>query len=178
MVLLTKADISQRQLDVAISLYFDSGDLVSAWTLGAAAYNVLRDIRKTRPEISPMLLKEQLPANFESEERVALVQKIQKVENFLKHADKDPHDSIDFNPIGQIELLLFDASLKFLEIFGFETVNMALIRMWFLTAFKIEHDEDPHFTDWLDSVRRLANERPGEYRARLWPEAERIANQK
>ena len=173
---LTKMEAAQRQLDTALELYFSSGDLVAVWTLGAAAYNLLRDLGRTSNS-KPMLFKEQLPAMVPPDRRNLLIKDIQETENFLKHADRDSDAVLDFRPNGgRIELLLFDAALKYLELSGTETPMMALIRMWFLSNATIEHDGDESFDRWLETIKPQQGESPREYRDRMWSEASRLAN--
>jgi hypothetical protein len=45
---LSKLDAALRQLETAVTLYLQSNDPISIHTLTAAAYNVLRDIKKHR----------------------------------------------------------------------------------------------------------------------------------
>lgn len=165
--LLSKEDAARRQLETAIDIYFSGGDLVASWTLGAAAYNLLRDLSRTR-SLKPMLLKEQLPTVVPSEHREPLIRKIQEVENFFKHADRDSEATLVFKPRGQIELLLFDASLRFLELFAYETPAMALSRMWFLAGAILEYEPDEALEAWLTRTKALPGEGPEEYRARMW----------
>lgn len=165
--MLSKEDAARRQLETAIDLYFTGGDLVASWTLGAAAYNVLRDLSKAR-SLKPMPLKEQLPLLVPPAQRELLIRKIQEVENFFKHADRDPQSTLFFRPQGQIELLLFDASLRFLELFAYETANMVLIRMWFLSGALLDYEPNEAFESWLAQTKALPGESPEEYRTRMW----------
>lgn len=170
----TKTEAARRQLCTAIGLYFGAGDPVSTWTLGAASYNVLRDLKRARYS-KPMMLKDQLPSTLSGAMRRNLVNSIQRVENFFKHADRDSGETLEFCPYGRIELLLTDAALAYLELTGRETPEMALMRMWFLSQATIEHDGGEDFDAWLESVRPTSGERPADYRGRMWPEAKRLA---
>lgn len=158
------------QLCTSIDLYFDGQDLVSSWTLGAAAYNILRDLKR-RKGLNDMLLKHQLPDVVPAQMRSAIIAKINEYENFFKHADKDSGASLSFNPNGRIELLLFDAANSFWQLSGRETGEMVLARMWFLANACIEHDGGDDMKRYLFMVRRRAGEKPAEYRIRLWPAA-------
>lgn len=169
---LTKIEVAKRQLCTAIDLYFTHKDLVSAWTLGASAYNVLRDLNRAF-DSSNMLLKDQLPRAVPTEQRQRVREKIQEIENFLKHADRDANAILDFSPVGRIELLLFDASNVYRQLSGSETVEMVLMRMWFLTNATIQHDGGAVMENWLQKIRRNCGESPTDYRKRLWSEAER-----
>ena len=165
---LTKLDVANRQLSSAIDLYFSGGDLVSAWTLGAAAYNILRDIKNARGQ-TDMVLKHQLTSMAKLD--------INRNENFLKHADRDQNDVLEFAPIGQIELLLFDAGTAYYSLAKFETPQMVLARMWFLSSavIVVESEGGEEFDRWRQYTRRLPEETPALYRKRFWDYAVRWA---
>ena len=165
---LTKLDVANRQLSSAIDLYFSGGDLVSAWTLGAAAYNILRDIKNARGQ-TDMVLKHQLTSMAKLD--------INRNENFFKHADRDQNDVLEFAPIGQIELLLFDAGTAYYSLAKFETPQMVLARMWFLSSavIVVESEGGEEFDRWRQYTRRLPEETPALYRKRFWDYAVRWA---
>lgn len=173
---LSKLGVAKRQLCTAIDLYFSDGDLVSAWTLGAAAYNIIRDLKRASGG-SNMLLKDQIVSAVPAEIREKVRLKIQEVENFLKHADRDPDGTLDFSPHGRIELLLFDAALAYRELSGYETPEMVLIRMWFLNNAIVDFDDDStrSMHKWMQIICKKTCESPAAYRIRLWSEAVRQA---
>lgn len=47
-VLITKANVAQRQLNAAIRLYFSEEDALAVHTVASAAYRVLRDLHLKR----------------------------------------------------------------------------------------------------------------------------------
>jgi len=92
---LSKLDVALRQLETAITLYFHYADPISIHTLTAAAYNVLRNI-KTHRGVDFTMLKdaEQVYPHMRDKFRSVL----NEAENFFKHADRDPDDTIAFAP--------------------------------------------------------------------------------
>ena len=79
----SQIEAAQRQLDTAILLWFQDGDLVSAHTLAAAAHGIIHDLNRANkgppllfdsPTIDPKLKRES----------VAI---LKAFENFCKHAD-------------------------------------------------------------------------------------------
>lgn len=73
---ITKIDAARRQLDVAIKLWLDEGDLAAVQTLAWAGLTVLRDLaRAADPPVNTG------PIFFDIDREAA---------NFLKHADRDP----------------------------------------------------------------------------------------
>ena len=77
MLTIRKIDAARRQLDVAIRLWLDEGDLAAVQTLAWAGLTVLRDLAKAAGAPIPGPSKFQ----FELDREAA---------NFLKHADRDP----------------------------------------------------------------------------------------
>ena len=91
---LSKFDVAERQLLLAIRLFFSSEDDVSIHTLSEAAGQILHDIGKDAgvssivrdsDRIRPERMKEWLAAIFKSR-------------NFFKHADRDKGDVHEFKP--------------------------------------------------------------------------------
>jgi hypothetical protein len=107
----TKFDAIRAQLDAAIELYFLSENTIATHTLAAAAYNALRDIAKRDGAEHPFLKTEYLESLSETE-RQRTIRFLNEPENFFKHADRDPHASIPFDP-NLTELLLMDALAYF-----------------------------------------------------------------
>jgi len=94
-VRLSKFEAARRQLETAIKLYFADGDEVSIHTLAAAAYSLIQDINEHRRG-EPMLkdLHLLLPDALAREFR----RYVNRPENFLKHADKDPDGVGELEP--------------------------------------------------------------------------------
>ena len=107
----TKFDAIRAQLDAAIELYFLSENAIATHTLAAAAYNALRDIAKREGAEHPFLKTEYLKSLSEPEAQ-RTIRFLNDPENFFKHADRDPHASISFDPY-LTELLLMDALAYF-----------------------------------------------------------------
>lgn len=155
---LTKIEAAERQLNAAIDIFFSDGDLVPAWTLAAAAYNVIKNLKEHQGS-RDMMLKHQMAA--------ALDANLNRYENFLKHADRDPNEVLEFNPRGQIELLLLDASLGFHSLTERMSPQMLLAQMWFFGTTFISHNGGAEFQKWADFVRRRPDEPPSSYRGRF-----------
>jgi len=94
--IVTKLDAATRQLDTAITLYFQGGDPVPIHTLACAAHQVIHNIN--RYSDGPELLFDVLSR----EKRDPQISKalLHKQYNFFKHADSDPcpNCGIRFNP--------------------------------------------------------------------------------
>lgn len=90
----TKRDAAVRQLTAAIRLFFQQGDILAVHTLAAAALQVLLDLGKRAGFVSPI----RDPIRIRPERMKEWLQALSKTENFLKHADRDPDDVLEFDP--------------------------------------------------------------------------------
>jgi len=94
--IVTKLDAATRQLDSAITLYFQNGDPVPIHTLACAAHQVIHNIN--RHNNGPELLFDSLSQKKRNPQISKAL--LQKQYNFFKHADSDPcpNCGIRFNP--------------------------------------------------------------------------------
>jgi hypothetical protein len=85
-----KLEAARCQLETAISLYFDYGDELSIHTLSGAAYAILHDLNKHRggEDMLKDLHKTLTPEGARKFRRY-----INRPDNFLKHADRDPDET-------------------------------------------------------------------------------------
>jgi hypothetical protein len=126
----TKMEVARRQIDTAIELYFLEKDPVSIHQLATAAYEVLSDLNKHRGG-APMLLDfETIDAVVEHGHAKRVWSLLRRPKNFIKHADADPDDVLDFRPAADL-ITLWEASAKYRQMTGEESVQMAAIRGWF-----------------------------------------------
>ena len=99
---LGKEEVAVRQLDTAIRLLFDGGDVVSVHTLACAAANVLRELLKAQGgEAWQNAIIESHPG-MEREIYATLV----RAQNFFKHADRDPQAELDFDENSNDETII------------------------------------------------------------------------
>jgi hypothetical protein len=127
-VQITKFDAIRAQIDAAIELYFVSDNIVATHTLAAAAYNVLRDLADRDGSEHPFLKSGFLKTLSESEKK-QLIQFLNKPENFFKHADHDPNDSLSFDP-ELTEILLMDACAYFKNSDIQKPKNYEIFKAW------------------------------------------------
>lgn len=139
---MTKLDAAKRQLETAIRLWFQSADPISIHTLAAAARQVLVDINKKRggepmgadrPEIRP-------------EGRKHLHKVLADVEDFFKHADKDPEATLTFTPEAT-RFFILEAADRYLELAGEQP---PILRV-FIIYHALTHPEifKPQFVDQI-----------------------------
>jgi len=125
---LTKLDAARAQLDAAIELFFTSDNPVAVHTLCAAAYNVLRDLAK-RDGLEFPFIKTGFMKSLAPTERSAVHNFIHAAENFFKHADRDPSETLELNP-ELTELLLLDACSYFKQVSAPSPRNLDALKVW------------------------------------------------
>ena len=91
---LDKIEAASRQLTTAISLWFSDGDPISVHTLACSAYQVVQDINEKAGNRD--LLYDSLV--IKDEYRRYWINTLKRTYNFLKHADRNPSETIEFNP--------------------------------------------------------------------------------
>jgi hypothetical protein len=102
---ISKTDAAARQLDLAIKLWFYEEDPVSIHTLMWAAYEIISDLckKKGKPEMTAIELMKRRIKPEHLEEAMAI---FKKAMTFFKHANRDAHTILEFNPESNDYLLL------------------------------------------------------------------------
>jgi hypothetical protein len=112
----SKLDAARRQLKCAIELWFTEKDQISIHTLICAAHQIIHDINKIKTG-KPLLFSTEM---IVPEYRQKWIDAVRKHMNFFKHADEDPNEVADFDPV--ISELFILVSLHGLYLLG-ETFN-------------------------------------------------------
>ena len=89
----TKAEVATRQLDTAIKLFFNAGDVVSVHTLAAASATVFADILEKSGEPS---WRQEIIKNNPGLTEKQVITILREAQNFFKHADRDHDESFEF----------------------------------------------------------------------------------
>lgn len=112
---ITKLDAARRTLSVAIRLFFAKEDGVAIHTLAAAAQTAMRDLAKNESAPVSSIIHDHpvVPEN----RRRAWISAINRSANFMKHADKDPDQSLEFAK-EEATTLILDASLVLTQLAG------------------------------------------------------------
>jgi hypothetical protein len=121
--LVAKLEVAERQLRVAIRLFFERRDMIAVHTLAAAARGVLRDLGRRKGFMS---IFEEGIINIRPEKQDEFKRLIVKPQNFFKHADKDPDGQLKFF-FEVTQFHLFDATRLLVSLTGHyvpETVTM------------------------------------------------------
>lgn len=157
---ITKREAATAQLDTAIKLFFENRDLVSAYTLCAAADGILEGIYKNeRATIMTRQYKkhgdakmlrfswsEELEIRLKPEYKREGYRLINATQNFFKHADKD-HDSVhDFRGWEETGVRIFQAITNYHLVFGEVSPAMNVFFVLYVTLNpELLPEENPLF---------------------------------
>jgi hypothetical protein len=158
-----KLEAARRQLETAITLFFEGGDPVSIHTLTCAAYNVIRDVNNSRGGM-PMLAKQRYVQLAGKPDLKAM----NEPENFFKHADKDPEAELEFFPLFT-ECLLVDACETYTRLTGAQSPLFMCFLLWFMCHDQTQFTIPESFRPFADQAKRLfmKEDRRGFYEAVL-----------
>jgi len=142
-IYISKLDAAKRQLDVAINLFFKSGDPVSIHTLTAAAYDVLIGLGKAEKVVELGIKDAELYIKDGHQKEYLAI--LNKAQNFFKHSDKDPKETIEFNSESTIFFLLSAVRL-YIDLTKEKPNNMIVYIQWCILMYprllKDEHQKE------------------------------------
>jgi hypothetical protein len=127
MASITKFEAAIRQLDAAIRLNFAGYDSVVVHTLAGAASLLLSSLVKLH---APGFSWDEMAAIDSKLTETEYFQIIRKEQNFLKHADRDPDDTLDLN-VGNTDALIMMAVMNASEISTMTPASRAF-QLWYL----------------------------------------------
>jgi hypothetical protein len=126
---ISKLDAAKRQLQTAITMWFNGGDPVSTHTLAYAAYEIAHAISKKRDPNRPTLLFD--TDEIKPEYRKQYAHWLKTHANFFKHADRDSEGAfVDLRPEMTEMFILF--AVIGLELCGeSRTPEEAAFSLWY-----------------------------------------------
>jgi len=130
---LSKLDVAKRQLETAIRLYFNNSDPVSIHTLTCAAYNILRDLNRTRGG-GNLQVKDGVIDLVKKDSKKEVRLLISKAENYFKHANRDHSETLEFNP-RQSDFLLLEGCSTYEKLTGERPPLMQLCQIWLMSNY-------------------------------------------
>lgn len=128
-IMLSKLDVASRQLETAITLYFQDADPVSIHTLASAAHEIIETLNAKNA--GEPTIRQQFRNDIKPEYAKMFFEKLSSAKNFFKHADRDPEAAIEFSQF-ESEVVLLDACLthKRLTKTRFPAPVMGTFLMW------------------------------------------------
>ena len=131
-IVIGKVEAARRQMETAVTLYFNDKDVVSIHTLTAAAHNVLADLHRAKgKDALASTMRELFQTYVKEEHRKLVMDKFRGAENFFKHADHDPDAKLEFNA-DQSALMLWDAVAYYRVLTAELPPLLAAFNAWFM----------------------------------------------
>lgn len=135
-----KFEVARHQISEAVTLFFESRDIVVIHTIIASAHQVLLDVGKESGVVSAI----KNPEGLTREEFRKHVRTINEPYYFFKHADKDPKGKINIAPIGRFTSdFILDAILMLQNIAGELPIEAKVFWGWFVSTYPEEFDNCP-----------------------------------
>lgn len=129
-MLLTKENAAIRQMDTAIAMLFQGGDVVSIHTLASAATNVFSDVLR---KLGRQTWKQNILKTFPGREK-EVHETLHASQNFFKHAADDPTATLDFDSEWNDHMIIV-GTLEYGELVNVRgdklTHPMSIFQMWY-----------------------------------------------
>jgi hypothetical protein len=124
---ISKLDAAKRELEHAIKLFFNRGDIVVIHLAASSAQKILWDLGKINGIKS---FRDELKKYIKPEKLDLVTKTLNKANNFFKHADKDPNGLLPFNPASS-EYVIWDAVNLYQGLTSELPGLMVSFRLWF-----------------------------------------------
>src|SRR5664280_2785165 len=144
---ISKTRAAEEQLAVAIHLFFAGRSTVAVHTLAGACHRLLCDLALYNG-LDPILTGRDWTSDREKAEWLRFLRRPQ---NFLKHAERDPDDKLDFRP-NLTPFMLVDCIYILLNL----TRRLPLCAVFFFEWFLLQHpalDLDPKTRPMRNALR-------------------------
>jgi hypothetical protein len=129
---LTKLEGARRQVKTAVRMFLEERDDVSIYTLACAAQDVLRGLLKARGAEEASFIKDTIIIKPEYYRDYLSI--INAPQNFFKHADRDPHETIEFLP-QLVPFVLHDCVRMYAKLTGRMLREGSAFVSWFMLEY-------------------------------------------
>lgn len=137
----SKQEAAKRQINTAIKCFFNDEDILSIHTLACAGLGIIEDLarKKHQPTSFSAIIDLVIP-----ERRREIENLFKKPQNFLKHADRDPDDILEYNP-DLIDVYILLSCLSYQELTHEFSPEMKIYMLWFSFVYPniISYDKIP-----------------------------------
>lgn len=130
-MLITKLEAAVRQLNTAIQLFFEDRDPVAVCTLAASAGRVLSDL--VEHHLPSQSWRSLVPRRLPHIPKKEIYHTMDRIPNFLKHADQDPESVESFNEY-ENDLRLFIACDECIDLGCDLSIEMQVFQIWYVAA--------------------------------------------
>jgi hypothetical protein len=146
--MITKIDAAERQLNTSIKLFFENRDRLSSYTLAIASREVTDDIIESKsdeifqtelarlgdPDKVRLSFRELFKDLIKPEHYKEALVLSRNVQNFLKHANRDPDAEIEELSKRDLALNIMFAIWNFSLLVGRMSREMGIFHAWFAVA--------------------------------------------
>jgi hypothetical protein len=145
----TKEQASRRLIHSAIRMYARGEDQYALHLMIQSADKILLDLAKHRGVELYLDWEKRLPKEFHKE----FFAGFRRPYNFLKHADKDPDEVVDWDTIADFNLLQLGVCCRhFKEVFGYSTRHMDILSGVIPIAFFERTETSPEVRDSIEKI--------------------------
>jgi hypothetical protein len=167
---ITKIKAAEKQLETAIRLFFENIDHLSSYTLAAASREITDDLCEKlkdeifRAELARLGDPQKVRLSFREELRIQIKDEYfkealglsRKAQNFLKHADNDPHAEREELSVDELAFVILFGIKNFILLEKRVTPAMSTFVCWFGAAkpHLVTSDANDHFTNLIVNMRK------------------------
>ncbi len=126
----TKLEAAERQLRVAIRMFFECKDMIAVHVLAVGAQEIFSKLGKKHGFKGMWESIDSLPP----ENKKVLVDHLRKAQNFFKHASRDPEEKLDFD-YEDTRFVLFDGVGLCHALIGRFSPEMTMYLGWFASKY-------------------------------------------
>jgi hypothetical protein len=131
MIPVTKREAAIRQLDAAIKLFFEEGDMIAVHTLVGASLQVMLDLGHPKGIQSCIRSSEYIYENRIKD----WINALNRTQNFLKHSNKDRDEVLQYSEEPTILLIMEAVILAETLCFHQGSKAQTAFKAWFLVAY-------------------------------------------
>jgi hypothetical protein len=124
---LNKVEAARRQLNTGIRLFFEQGDPVAVHTVVHAGFTIIRNLCEERGDVQSFnRFSDWIVPGAEKK----FWREMNRQASFVKHADNDPDEILEFDP-ETTELLMLMASKWFVDLGNSTSPEIRTFGLWY-----------------------------------------------
>lgn len=140
LVAVSKLEAARRQLKTGIEILFSRGDEVAAHTLVGAASRIVSDLVEAKCPERSWDRYAQEANDLSTSDYFAIMRRSQ---NFLKHAERDPDSTKEFDP-SDTDALAFWTVMNLGELECELSIQESVLQLWYLASYSpsLDHQNE------------------------------------
>lgn len=151
----TKFEVAEEHLVIAIRLFFNEESEVSLYTLIRASHEILESLCKHN-NLEDSILSEGIRLYVKPEFQKEVIRKISEAKGYFKHADRDPERALSWNPKVS-EFFIWDATTLYRRLVKTQIPPEILIYLlWFRANHQNLWNDSENLKDIIIQLDTLA----------------------